>query len=35
MSYYTNWSDLWRRAATHVHKILQGAKPADLRVERP
>jgi putative ABC transport system substrate-binding protein len=35
MSYGPSLPDLYRRAATHVDKILRGADPAELPVEQP
>jgi putative ABC transport system substrate-binding protein len=35
LSYGVSQRDLDRRAATYVHMILQGAKPAELPVEQP
>jgi putative tryptophan/tyrosine transport system substrate-binding protein len=35
LSYAPSFVELFRRAATHVDKILKGAKPAELPVELP
>ena len=34
LAYGGSFAELYRRAASHVHKILQGMSPADLPVEQ-
>jgi putative ABC transport system substrate-binding protein len=35
VSYAVKAGDQWRRAASYVHKVPQGAEPADQPVEQP
>jgi putative ABC transport system substrate-binding protein len=35
MSYSTDLFDIWRRAASHVDRILKGENPAEIPIEQP
>jgi putative tryptophan/tyrosine transport system substrate-binding protein len=35
IAYGASFGELYRRAASHVHRILQGTSPSDLPVEQP
>jgi len=35
MSYGTDRRDLFRRSATYVHRIFNGARPSELPIEAP
>jgi ABC-type uncharacterized transport system substrate-binding protein len=35
MSYGVNLSDIWRRAAHYVERILRGTRPGDLPIQQP